>query len=190
MTLLNTLSSLSTPTAVPEPLTPRGSSPGSDLLGKPLTARENEVLWLLAEGLSNKEIGVRLHLDANTIKFHLRNATRKIGASTRTKAAIDFALGQGNAAIVRIVPASPTSKFAELRNKLLESSKLLGAPSEASRDSWHRGFATALAQICRQGGGRGVVCEAARTVGITLAIAQSVGVSPFDLEELKKAGIL
>jgi DNA-binding CsgD family transcriptional regulator len=172
---------LSTPPTLP--------SHKTELLGRPLTARETEVLWLLAEGLSNKEIAGRLNLDANTIKFHLRNAGRKIGATTRTKAAIDFALGQGNAAIVRIVPASTTSEFAALRNKLLESSKLLGAPSDTSRDSWLRGFATALAQIHRQGGGSSVVRVAARTVGLTLAMAARTGVSPFDLEELKKAEI-
>jgi DNA-binding CsgD family transcriptional regulator len=174
---------LNTPTATPEP------SPRADLLGKPLTARETEVLWLLTEGLSNKEIAARLNLDTNTIKSHLRNAGRKIGAVTRTKAAIDFALGQGNAAIVRIVPSSTTSEFATIRNKLLESNKLRGALREASRDTWLRGFATALAQIHRQGGESSVVRVTARTVGLSLAAASLTGVSPFDLEELKKAGI-
>src|SRR4029077_4552104 len=136
MTPLNTLPTL--------------SSPKTEILGQPLSARETEVLWLIAEGLSNKEVASRLGLDANTIKFHLRNAGRKIGATSRTKAAIDFALGQGNAAIVRIIPASPTSKFAEIRNKLLESNKHLGVVSDTSRDSWLRGFAAALAQIHRQ----------------------------------------
>jgi DNA-binding NarL/FixJ family response regulator len=51
-----------------------------------LTARENEVLTLLAEGLSNREIAARLHISEHTIKFHIRSILGKLGASSRTEA--------------------------------------------------------------------------------------------------------
>ncbi|WP_377298141.1 LuxR C-terminal-related transcriptional regulator [Rhizobium sp. SGZ-381] len=56
-------------------------APGADL-----TERERSVLSLLSAGLSNKEIGRRLDLSDNTIKFHLRNIFTKLNVSTRTAA--------------------------------------------------------------------------------------------------------
>jgi DNA-binding NarL/FixJ family response regulator len=55
-----------------------------------LTEREEEILKLLAEGLSNAQIGTRLHLSENTIKFHLRNIYAKLGVSNRTEAALKY----------------------------------------------------------------------------------------------------
>jgi len=55
-----------------------------------LTEREEEILKLLAEGLSNAQIGARLHLSENTIKFHLRNIYAKLGVSNRTEAALKY----------------------------------------------------------------------------------------------------
>lgn len=52
-----------------------------------LTAREREVLALVAEGLSNQEVGRRLFVTEQTVKFHLGNVYRKLGASNRTEAA-------------------------------------------------------------------------------------------------------
>jgi DNA-binding CsgD family transcriptional regulator len=51
-----------------------------------LTHRELEVLRLLAEGLSNKQIGARLNLSLRTVKFHLDNIYSKLGVNTRTEA--------------------------------------------------------------------------------------------------------
>lgn len=51
-----------------------------------LTARQLEALELLAEGLSNKEIGERLSRSAQTVKNHLTTAYRRIGVSGRTEA--------------------------------------------------------------------------------------------------------
>jgi len=53
-----------------------------------LTDRELEVLRLLAAGLSNHEIGARLHISANTAANHIRSILTKTGAANRTQAAM------------------------------------------------------------------------------------------------------
>ena len=51
-----------------------------------LTAREHDVLALLAGGLSNREIATELSISEHTVKFHLASIFGKLGASTRTEA--------------------------------------------------------------------------------------------------------
>lgn len=51
-----------------------------------LTAREVEVLGHVAQGLSNREIGLRLHLGEATIKTHLLKAFAKLDVADRTRA--------------------------------------------------------------------------------------------------------
>lgn len=51
-----------------------------------LTARERDVLLLVAEGLSNREIGLRLFISAKTVSVHLSNAMTKLNAASRTEA--------------------------------------------------------------------------------------------------------
>ncbi|GAB4444588.1 MAG: LuxR C-terminal-related transcriptional regulator [Chloroflexi bacterium OHK40] len=53
---------------------------------EPLTAREREVLRLIAEGLSNQELAARLHLSPQTVKVHTRNIYSKLGVASRTQA--------------------------------------------------------------------------------------------------------
>ncbi|MFC1936026.1 LuxR C-terminal-related transcriptional regulator [Chloroflexota bacterium] len=53
---------------------------------EPLSEREIEVLQLIAEGLTNQEIGSRLYLSLNTVKVHTRNIYGKLGVKNRTKA--------------------------------------------------------------------------------------------------------
>lgn len=53
-----------------------------------MTLRELEVLALAAEGLENAAIGRRLFITERTVKFHLQNAYRKLGAGNRTEAAV------------------------------------------------------------------------------------------------------
>jgi DNA-binding NarL/FixJ family response regulator len=50
---------------------------------KELTAREREVVTLVAEGLSNDEIGVRLYMSPATAKTHVSRAMTKLGARDR-----------------------------------------------------------------------------------------------------------
>lgn len=58
---------------------------------EPLTAREREVLHLLASGQTNKEIGQRLGVTDHTIKFHVNGILGKLGAATRTEAVVEAA---------------------------------------------------------------------------------------------------
>ena len=51
-----------------------------------LSAKELTVLEHLALGQSNREIASQLWVSDQTVKFHLRNVYRKLGASTRTEA--------------------------------------------------------------------------------------------------------
>jgi DNA-binding NarL/FixJ family response regulator len=51
-----------------------------------LTQREREVLRLLADGLSNEEIGKELFISPETVRTHVRKAMNKLDADTRTQA--------------------------------------------------------------------------------------------------------
>jgi ATP/maltotriose-dependent transcriptional regulator MalT len=53
-----------------------------------LTGRELEVLRLLAQGLSNKEIARGLHLAEETVKFHVRHILAKFSVQSRTQAVL------------------------------------------------------------------------------------------------------
>jgi DNA-binding NarL/FixJ family response regulator len=53
----------------------------------PLNPREQQVLELLSEGLSNREIGLSLHISESTVKKHVTSTFRKLGARRRTEAA-------------------------------------------------------------------------------------------------------
>ncbi len=53
-----------------------------------LSPRELEVVKLLAEGLTNRLIARRLYISEHTAKFHVANVLYKLGAPSRTKAAI------------------------------------------------------------------------------------------------------
>ena len=62
--------------------------------GDIMSEREIHVLKLVAEGLSNKEIGERLHLASSTVRDYLQSVMRKLDVTSRTGAAIS-ALRQG-----------------------------------------------------------------------------------------------
>jgi DNA-binding NarL/FixJ family response regulator len=67
----------------------RGESPGGDdTLIEPLTRRETDVLRLLAQGLTNKDIAQTLILSVRTVEAHLRNIFGKLNVGSRTEAAL------------------------------------------------------------------------------------------------------
>lgn len=70
------------PPASPTPKPVRASE-----LVEPLTNREQDVLRLMAAGLSNPEIGQELYLSLNTVKTHVRGIYGKLGVNNRTQAA-------------------------------------------------------------------------------------------------------
>ncbi|MCD4527169.1 response regulator transcription factor [Nocardioides sp. cx-173] len=67
-----------------------GTWPGQE----ELTAREAEVVALIAQGLANREIAGRVFLSINSIKSHIRSAYRKMGVSRRSQAVV-WALQHG-----------------------------------------------------------------------------------------------
>jgi DNA-binding NarL/FixJ family response regulator len=61
-------------------------APAAAPVASDLTAREREVLALLARGLSNEAIGRELYISATTAKFHVGNLMRKLSVSRRAEA--------------------------------------------------------------------------------------------------------
>jgi two-component system, NarL family, response regulator LiaR len=55
---------------------------------EPLTEREIEVLRLLAQGHTNKQIALRLQIAEKTVKVHVSNILGKLGVQSRTQAAL------------------------------------------------------------------------------------------------------
>ena len=74
------------PAHIDSPALPRNSAT--------LTARETEVLAMIAEGLANKEIAWRLGISEHTVKFHVSALLGKLGAATRAEA-ISAGIRQG-----------------------------------------------------------------------------------------------
>ena len=62
------------------------SSAAAENKASPLTSRQQEILPLLAEGMPNKRIAVTLGVTEGTIKQHLKDLFRRLGASNRTQA--------------------------------------------------------------------------------------------------------
>ncbi len=60
----------------------------SGLAIEELSPREREVLRILVEGGTNKEIAAALLIAGNTVKKHVQNIITKMGASDRTQAAV------------------------------------------------------------------------------------------------------
>jgi DNA-binding NarL/FixJ family response regulator len=56
---------------------------GSNDLSTDLTDREREVLLLLAQGMTNKQIGKQLHLSPFTVRHHVSQLIKKLGAANR-----------------------------------------------------------------------------------------------------------
>jgi DNA-binding NarL/FixJ family response regulator len=67
-------------------LSGRRESSSDDSLVEQLTAREMEVIQLMAQGLANKQIALKLGISEHTVKFHLSSLYAKLGISSRTEA--------------------------------------------------------------------------------------------------------
>ncbi|MBV1942311.1 response regulator transcription factor [Streptomyces sp. BV286] len=72
----------------PEPTGPAQETPDG------LTARETEVLVLIADGLTNQEIARKLHVSTATVKTHINNLFAKTGLKDRAQA-VRYAFGKG-----------------------------------------------------------------------------------------------
>ncbi len=66
----------------------RPREPARVPLAEPLTPREQEVLGLLSEGLTNRRIAERLGVSEHTAKFHVNAIVGKLGAQSRTDAVV------------------------------------------------------------------------------------------------------
>jgi DNA-binding NarL/FixJ family response regulator len=60
----------------------------ADIAAEPLTERETEVLHLLIQGQSNKDIARHLQIVENTVKVHVRHILVKLGVQSRTQAVL------------------------------------------------------------------------------------------------------
>jgi len=63
------------------------SAAASGTAETPLTPREVEVLTLVAQGLTNGQIGRQLFISTKTVSVHVSNLLAKLGAAGRTEAA-------------------------------------------------------------------------------------------------------
>ena len=95
---------------------PRGSREAAQPLAAhdDLTAREREILMLVADGLTNATIGKQLWVTEQTVKFHLSNIYRKLGVSNRTEAS--RFVHTGGPARPRLAPAvAPAAALTPVR---------------------------------------------------------------------------
>jgi DNA-binding CsgD family transcriptional regulator len=79
--------------------------------GEPLTDREQEILRMVATGVTNREVAYRLNISVNTVKVHLRNIFGKLGAESRTEATM-IAVREGWVAVESVGEASEQAPVA------------------------------------------------------------------------------
>ena len=75
-----------------------------------LTAQELQIVHLVAQGLSNREVAAQLFLSSRTIDFHLRNVFRKLNISSRTQLARLDLDGPGAQTMPPGKPAIPSAR--------------------------------------------------------------------------------
>lgn len=82
----------------PEALLPSRTGDSAVASGAPLTAREREIVELMADGANNRIIASRLAISRHTVKFHVASILAKLGARSRTEA-VAVALRRGLLAV-------------------------------------------------------------------------------------------
>lgn len=90
VTPLSTRAATATPSAEPHRLTSQSSIAPMPSGISELTPRELEILQLIAQGASNREIAQTLYISEKTVKNHMTNILSRLGLRDRTQAAIYF----------------------------------------------------------------------------------------------------
>ena len=67
-------------------LVKQATAPNNPDTFEPLTPREEEILTLVAQGMTNPKIAERLVISASTVQFHVHNILTKLQVQTRTEA--------------------------------------------------------------------------------------------------------
>jgi DNA-binding NarL/FixJ family response regulator len=82
--------------------------------GAGVTSRETDVLQLIAEGRTNREIAERLYVSVNTIKTHIGNLLAKTGAPSRAAVAELWATHAADGTAIPSPPRAPDTAEIEL----------------------------------------------------------------------------
>ena len=86
----------------PQPTSERGQTPHPERQSADLTPREIDILELVTQGMSNRDVAAQLTLSEKTVKAHLAAIFRKLGVANRTQAAMaGLAMGIGGPSTVR-----------------------------------------------------------------------------------------
>ena len=88
------------------------------LLALGMTERESEVLFWVAEGKSNPEIGIILHIASSTVKKHLEHIFDKLGVENRTCAAArasDVLHSKPSSRSIRVASRTEPSRFSRTK---------------------------------------------------------------------------
>ncbi len=93
--------------ALTERIPGRGRPPKAQPATPVLSEREMEILRIVADGASNKEIAVRLGISVNTVRVHVHDIFKKLGIKSRTQAALYILRAEQQS------PASGDSKTAD-----------------------------------------------------------------------------
>ena len=104
----------------------RGGVPGDSRLAS-LSTRERQIMALIADGLTNREIGLRLSLAEKTVKNYVSGLLSKLGLQRRTQAAVLHLESQPRGRILMTkVPSSAGSRGVDLSH---ETDELTGPGS-------------------------------------------------------------
>src|SRR5262249_50452928 len=103
------------PVARVEAASMSGSDVKHDRLAAPVTTREQEIIGLVSQGLSNKEIGRELDLSAGTVKIHLHRIYQKLAIHNRTALAVQRAHAEASVQAPEDAETHETSMVVERR---------------------------------------------------------------------------